>query len=278
MAYQTLLAHFPLEEDVDAVLGVATTLAERHSAHLLGLHVVPRLDTVHYYEVPVSVLREFESHRRTLAERLGERFAEGTRTRDFVADWRVVQGDDRPLERMLIEVGNTTDLIVVALTREPGRRGSRGELTGRLLGGSGRPVLLVPPERAPDTLGTRVFLAWDGQRAATRALFGALPLLVRADAVRLQRINTPARDRRHALGATEQLAATLSRHGVEVELFHADAREGDIGRELLGFAVDWGADLIVSGCQEQGAVREFLLGSTTRHLLEHTTVPMLMSH
>lgn len=278
MAYQTLLAHLPIEEDVDAVLDVATTLAERHSAHLIGLHVIPRLDLQYSYEIPVVMTREFEAQRRAVATKIGERFAAATNAVDFVADWHAIESGERSTEQLLIEYGNTADLIIAAQTREVNRRGSRGELTARVLAGSGRPVLLVPPEREVDKLGEQVFVAWDGQRASTRALFAALPLLARAGAVRLQRINAPSRDRNRALGATEEVADTLARHGVNVEVFHADARDGEIGHELIGYADDWGADLIVTGCQEQGALREFLLGSTTRHLLEHTRVPVLMSH
>lgn len=277
MAYQTLLAHLPDENDTNGVLDVATALAERHGAHLTGLHILPRIDLQSIYGMPLALSREIEARRRAIAATLGERFEAATRTGDFVTEWRVVDGAETSLERALTALGNTADLIVVGQAYDTGQRGARSELNARVLGAAGRPLLLVPPERRGESVGERVFVAWDGQRAATRAVFGALPALVRAESVRLQRINTPSRDRDHALGATEMLADTLSRHGVNVELFHSDAREGEIGVELLRFAEDWGADLIVSGGQEQGALREFLFGSTTQHLLERTRVPLLMS-
>lgn len=277
MAYRTLLAHLPGKEGMEDVLDVATALAERHAAHLIGLHVIPRVDLQYAYEISLVVSREFETRRRALAADLGERFEAATRAGDFVADWRVIDGIDTPTERVVTELGNTVDLIVAAQVHDTLQRGARAELTARVLGAAGRPLLLVPPERRTRSVGERVFVAWDGQRAATRALFGALPLLVRADSVRLQRINAPSRDRHRALGATEMLADTLARHGVDVEVFHSDARESEVGVDLLGYAEDWGADLIVSGSQEQGALREFLFGSTTRHLLERTRVPLLMS-
>ena len=277
MAYQTLIAHCQQADDLEAVLDVATSLAARHGAHLVGLHVVPRLDVQFAYEVPAVVAREFESERRAYAETLGERFEAATAGGDFVAEWRVVDGTMTGTEQALTELGNTADLLVAGLSPDARRRGSRSELTARLLGASGRPLVLVPPERRAGAVGERVFVAWDAERAATRALYAALPMLVRAEAVRLQRLNAPGQDRHRMLGSTEELADTLSRHGVAVEVFHADARAGEIGGDLLGFAEDWGADVLVSGCQEQGALREWLFGSTTRHLLEHAAIPLLMS-
>ena len=252
MAYRTLLAHFPFEDGMEDVLDVATTLAERHRAHLTGLHVIPRLDLQYSYEIPVAVTREFEIRRRALAVRLGKRFEAATAAVDFVAEWRLVEDVDTPVERVVTELGNTADLIVAGQARDTAQRGERWELTARVLGATGRPLLLVPPERRSRSVEERVFVAWDGQRAATRALFGALPMLVRAESVRLQRINAPERNRHRALGSTEMLADTLSRHGVDVELFHSDARESEVGVELLRFAEDWGADLIVSGGEGAG--------------------------
>ena len=276
MAYQSLMVHLPVEAS-DDLLGVATTLARDHAAHLTGLHVVPRIEPQYTIEFPAAVLRDVEARAQAAVAGLAERFASATRGEGLVAEWRLLEGVGHPLERTLIEQGNTVDLIIAGQTRDRSRRGSRTELAARTLAGSGRPMLLVPSERTGSTLGERVFVAWDGQRAATRALFGALPLLERAQAVRLQRINAPPRDRRHAIGTTEELADTLARHGVTVEVFHGEARAGEIGSEILRCAADWGADTLVAGGQEQGAAREFLFGSTTRHVLEHLHVPLLTS-
>ncbi len=276
MAYRTLLVHLPSHE-ADGVTSVAVQLARDHGAHLVGLHVIPRLDVQFSYEIPLAVLRESEARFRADAARAEERFEAATKGEAFVAEWRVLEGVEHPVERVLVELGNAADLVIAGQTPDPGRRGSRGELTARVLAGGGRPMLLVPPERTSDTLGERVLVSWDGQRAATRAVFGALPMLKRASAVRLQRFNAPGRDRRAAHGASEELADTLVRHGAKVELFHSDARPEEIGRELLGYAEDWGADTLVAGGQEQGPTREYLLGSTTRHLLEHLKVPLITS-
>ena len=47
---------------------------------------------------------------------------------------------------------------------------------------------------------------------------------------------------------------------------------------LLSRAADLGADLIVAGAYHHSQLRESLLGGVSRELLEHMTMPVLMSH
>jgi nucleotide-binding universal stress UspA family protein len=43
-------------------------------------------------------------------------------------------------------------------------------------------------------------------------------------------------------------------------------------------ANDLGADLLVMGAYAHSRMREFVFGGATRHVLEHMTIPVLMSH
>ena len=47
---------------------------------------------------------------------------------------------------------------------------------------------------------------------------------------------------------------------------------------LLSRAADLGADMIVAGAYHHSHLREELLGGVSRDLLDHMTVPVLMSH
>ncbi len=279
MAYRTLLACLTSEAVADAVLEVGVALAERHAAHLTGLHVLPPLEPLGYYAPAFALVpnEAWARERDAIAERLRERFDAATQAAGFVSEWRVMDEPGAPERGVLSAIGNTSDLVVLGLHPDPALRGARDEIAGSVLTACARPALLVPPERVVQGVGERVFVAWDGGRAATRALFGALPLMRRADAVRLQRMNAPKGDRHQVLGTVEDLASTLARHGVTVELFTADARDADIGTELLGYARDWGADVMVAGAYERSAFRETVFGSTTRHLLQHATLPILAS-
>ena len=56
--------------------------------------------------------------------------------------------------------------------------------------------------------------------------------------------------------------------------------KGDISisEVRLSHAVDFAADLIVSGAYHYSQLREALIGGVSRELLEHATIPILLSH
>ena len=51
-----------------------------------------------------------------------------------------------------------------------------------------------------------------------------------------------------------------------------------VGDLMLSYAADRGIDLIVMGAYGHTRLRELVLGGATRNLLQHMTVPVLMSH
>ena len=279
MAYKTLLAHQSNEDVSPAVLQVASLLAGRHSAHLVGLHVQPPLDLfIPEFPTPVDLTREFLERQNQKEARLKEAFEAATRTQNYVSEWRRVDVMADTVLNALVEQGNTADLIVISQTEGDNSDQRFRHLPEHVLMACGRPLLVVPVGSLVDTVAERIMVAWDGRRESTRALFGALPLLRRASEVRLHRINQPHKDRHRLVGITEELANTLARHGVVLEIVHSDARGGEIADELLSFARDMDADLIVMGCYGHSPLREFVLGGTTRTVLAEITIPVLMSN
>jgi nucleotide-binding universal stress UspA family protein len=53
---------------------------------------------------------------------------------------------------------------------------------------------------------------------------------------------------------------------------------GRVGEQILGEAARISAGLLVMGALGQGAVRELLLGSVTRHVLQKLSLPVLLDH
>ncbi len=107
-----------------------------------------------------------------------------------------------------------------------------------------------------------------------------------ASEVVVYRVNPPESE--HISGAT--IAAHLAQHGVKAEAHQAVSRipadeTAVIGRRsigvgdlLLSAASDFGADLLVMGAYGHSRIRELVLGGTTRYILQHMTIPVLMSH
>ncbi|MGG5890082.1 universal stress protein [Falsiroseomonas sp. HC035] len=76
----------------------------------------------------------------------------------------------------------------------------------------------------------------------------------------------------------DSIARHLARHGLPVTVERSATAEIGAGDILLSRTAVFAADLIVIGPCRHVRVHKFLLGSVTRTLLRHMTVPVLMSH
>ena len=75
------------------------------------------------------------------------------------------------------------------------------------------------------------------------------------------------------------IAAHLARHGLKVTAARtATDRSIADADALLSYASDLGADLLVVGGYGHSRARELVLGGVSRALLQHMTLPLLMSH
>ena len=109
-----------------------------------------------------------------------------------------------------------------------------------------------------------------------RAVNDAIPILKRATKVTVLSIDPDVEPRPRTPGA--DIALHLARHGIAAEVASTSSLDIAVGDVLLSSAADAGADLIVMGAYGHSRVREMVLGGATRHLLQHMTVPVLMSH
>jgi nucleotide-binding universal stress UspA family protein len=144
--------------------------------------------------------------------------------------------------------------------------------------GAGRPLLLVPYAGEFTQVGRRVLVAWDGTREAARALHDALPLIGKAEAVTVITVRARESGFERDRPSLERIVRHLEHHGLPVRAEEAPQGDLPIADVLLSRAADLGADLIVAGGYHHSQLREALLGGVSRDLLDHMTVPVLMSH
>lgn len=143
-----------------------------------------------------------------------------------------------------------------------------------VLFGSGGPVILLPPTEATVRL-DRIVVAWDGNRAAARAVRDALPMLVMARSVL---VVTLGDDKPISPQGTTGIRRLLEHHGIAAA--YLDRTRGDkaIGDALQDIAVEERAGLLVMGAYGHNRLREFVLGGATRSILRSIRLPVLMSH
>jgi nucleotide-binding universal stress UspA family protein len=133
---------------------------------------------------------------------------------------------------------------------------------------------MVPYIDVPTQLKT-VLIAWDGGRPAARAVGDALPLLMMADRVEVITVTDTGRDE---YSPAERITRHLARHGIKATSARYPRDSLSTANALLSYAAEANADLMVMGGYGHSRLREFVLGSTTRKILQTMTVPVLMAH
>jgi nucleotide-binding universal stress UspA family protein len=203
-----------------------------------------------------------------------QRMREGVRWFGSNGDWHDAgqAGSAR-----LIALTRTADLIILGQTSRDVRPGPPWR-PDEILVGCGRPVLMVPYAGTFPDLGRRVLVAWDGSREATRALNDALPIIRSATAVTVMTVRRRDRDLRRDREATQRVVRHLARHEILARVDHPLRGGNAISDMLLSAAMDISADLIIAGAYHRSPLRQAVIGGVSRELLQHMTVPMLMSH
>ncbi len=275
MPLKDILVYVDGSRETPATLAAACGLAHDHDAHLTGLAVdrPPEIPGYAAIEIPPSALEIIQAQRKETAATARELF-EKTVAAAGITDrsrWSLAKG--MPLESLALR-SRYSDLVVVSQVRPDSQSGSAEDMVDDLILVSGRPVLVIPYIGAPDKIGRKVLVAWNASREAARAVADAMPVLESAESVEVFAVEPNGIG--DAPGA--DIAEHLARHGVKATATRTAGLDIDVGDVLLNQVADTGADLIVMGAYGHSRMRELVLGGATRHMLQHMTVPVLLSH
>ncbi len=149
---------------------------------------------------------------------------------------------------------------------------SSSEALHAVLFDSGRPVIIAP-KQAPQAIGRRICVAWNGTAESASAVLSALEWLHRADAVQV--LHSDAYQRRGPAAA--ELVSYLEAHGITATTAQFAPVGGEVGAGLLAAAGAFGADLLAMGAYSHSRLRQLILGGVTRHVIGRATLPVLMA-
>jgi nucleotide-binding universal stress UspA family protein len=276
MTYKDILVYADAAKAAEARLDVAAKLAADHGAHLVALHVAvpPYIFVDAGMVVPPGVIEWQEQYQEQQTAAARKAVDAATRRSGQEMEWRVDRGD---VVDVALLHSRYADVVVVSQSgAEEGEDAEADLLPEAIVMGAGRPALVVPRFGRFPKLGENVLVAWNRTREATRAVHDALPILIRAKAVTVMEVNPRATGTPHIPGA--DIATHLARHGVKAEVTAVTGADIEVGDMILSRIVDLGADMLVMGAYGHSRLREFAFGGVTRHLLQHMTVPVLMSH
>lgn len=280
MSYRTILVSLNEIGRLSETVAAAVSLARETGAHVSGLYVVPAVQVYPSvgFEAAPQVFEGNRSFFRDNGQRVKVAFEEAMRRENLPHDFHQIDARTPLIADEVLAAGRVVDLVVVSATNPDEITGVERDFVEQVVMGLGRPVIVLP-FRGDATLSlNEIVIGWDGGREAARATFDALPLLKKADKVRVVRID-PQKDpslRGNVAGA--DLAETLSRHGVKAEAQGYPTDGLDEGQALMRCAEDAGAGLIVMGAYGHSRLAEFIFGGATRFVLTRMARPVLMSH
>jgi nucleotide-binding universal stress UspA family protein len=262
-----------------SAIGMTVALARAEGARVAVAHVhgeVPPL----YVDVGVGVGVELHDELRRQGERLlAELDVPGI-------DEKLLLSGSPAVALQTLAEGREASLLAVGLTHREGvDRLIAGSVPAALLHGAPCPVLTVPPG-APAELPGTIAVAFDGGAEAHRALASATRLVAATggELLVLGAFESPAvaasalgggldfeRDVQAAFGDVVRQAATRIA-GVPVR---TRLLTGAPGSEIVE-ATREGVGLLVAGSRSRGPLRAVVLGSVSRHLVDHAACPVLI--
>jgi nucleotide-binding universal stress UspA family protein len=189
-------------------------------------------------------------------------------------EWQVSQGD---AVESLCHASRWCDFVVVERPQLVPDAPTGWGVVSRTVFGAAAPVLVVPESASTKAVGSHIVIAWNQSREATLAIRGALPLLRRAERVSILEGDNVENPFGLRYLPKFDLRAWLARHGIEAQ-FQAFSGGKERGAALLDATHALGGDLIVIGAWGHSRITELVLGGTTRHLFQHSDLPLLVAH
>ena len=275
MPFKTILAHIAHDDRYRDRSVVALDLAERFSAHV----------SLIYTALPVHIpagsagrgasfayLAEATAAAHEHAEAISKEMTADCERRGLGWDWVIEDGEH---SEALASHAHLADLLVV--TQFPARFFEdrlRRRLPEHMALIAGCPVLVLPYEVHPPSVGQNILVAWKNSREATRTVRDALPFLRTADKVTVLTVDPP----KHEYLPGVDIGTFLSRHGVDADIESDIADDSEAGEVIVAKAKDLGSDMIVMGASGHSRLHELILGGATQHVLRHTSLPVLMAN
>jgi nucleotide-binding universal stress UspA family protein len=275
MAIKNLLIAYSGSDSSDAALDAALFMRDKYEAHLTGLlahKFAPVNPNVNSW-IPEDVRESIEKAQAKATKKIAARFKQRTASSSAPdkIHWISQPGDGNAT---VARYARLFDLTIVG--RYDAIHGEDDELHPDIVAMvSGRPVLLVPREFDMSTFNEHAVLAWDGKRAASRALADAMQILKTKSLVTIVTVN----DGQSEASLPEiNVEMALQRHGVKTEQVNLERNGKSVSYRILEYLEQAQPRLLVMGAYEHSKFRQSLVGGVTSSVLRKAKVPILISH
>lgn len=137
---------------------------------------------------------------------------------------------------------------------------------------SGRPVLVIPPKYKRDEPHAHAAVAWDGSRAAARALPDSLRLLKQQGQVSVLTVGDETLPR-----PIDEVLDHLHRQRIKARHINLEQNH-NFGDALIDYCANNDPCMLVMGAYEHSKFRDDFFGGMTSTVLRKIKTPLLLSH
>ncbi|RMF38663.1 MAG: universal stress protein [Alphaproteobacteria bacterium] len=273
MPIKNILVSYNATEAASSALKLGLLMAQKYDAHLTGVLSYGPQEIISSYAgyLPAGVAEQLAEADRARRDEIEKTFL--ATTADLPQERRHFKDVFSSADEGLMEISRCFDLVVM------GTPDSRSDIPHMephpdiVARHSGRPILVVPKGYEVERLNEKAVVAWDGGRAAARAVADAMHMLETKDEVTLLTVGDPS-----DTTILRDITTHLNRHGVKT-VPRIKPRDGHrVASVILDTCAETGAGLLIMGAYEHSKFAEDLFGGVTNTVLEGSHIPVLMSH
>lgn len=273
MSIRSILTNYTGNGGGPAALRMAIQMAHKYDAHLTAAVWLPenpmRHQAGHFLTAEIgAILDQYESD--FVAERRADFEAA---VAEAGLEGRVSFEAYGPRERTINEAARGHDVVVIGTAADNSSSRDFAARPDVVALRSGRPVIVVPHSYDAPRITETAAVAWDGKRAAARALADAMHILETKERVILMSVGEGFGPDHGA-----DVMRLMQLHGINAEMMTRPAGPRGTGETLIGMCRETGMGLLVMGAYEHSKFAEDLLGGVTRDIFARAPLPVLMSH
>lgn len=274
MTIKNILVAYTGSKSSHRALNVAMLMARKYDAHLTGVitHGLPTALYSYGSHLPQTAMHQLEEADREHRAIVRKSFH--TATIDLNSETTHFLDVFGEADEKLMEVARTYDLVIMGMSDEDSEFQHMEVHPDVVARKSGRPVLVVPSTYEAETLGDTALLAWDGRRAAARAMADAMQIFESKRCVSVLTVGETEDATKTALPIITQ----LERHNIPCKTIVKERKKRGIAQCILETVEEESAGILVMGAYEHSKIAEDLFGGVTNTVLEKSKIPVFLSH
>lgn len=279
MAIKDLLVAYDGNDASQHALEFAVQMGRKYQATVTGMTVSrPEPFESHLQRwIPENVRESMVTARLEATKSIEDKFREQVKALGFTGEtqWLVEEGQP---DLTLARSARFFDILIIGQFLTAFKTEHRTVDPQELLQRAGKPIIIVPKGYNARPFREEAAVAWDGSRHAARALTDAMQILETKK--KLYILSAKADKQSRDIGELPglDLQVHLKRHGIDSEIVSFPSSTHDIGHAILEKCAEIDPDVLVMGAYGRAKFGAQFFGGVTRYVLQHHTVPVLLSH